>query len=458
MKTLKFNESYRPKMFKDVLGQKDNLKILDNSIKMNQVQNAYIFYGQFGLGKTTVARIFANKLICLNLDENNEPCGRCEACKEFKVSPYTAGVIEIDGASNANINEIRALKTNVAYSPKYKYNVVIIDEAQDVKGPGASALFKILEEPPENTVFILATTEYESIPGAIRSRCTPLFFHPATVDDLKMRLKHICLEQEIKATDNSLELIAKSSNGCVRDALKTLQQASVLSKCNITDESLIGIIDCDKSRIEELVKLIIKGDTVNTSQYISDNIKNVTEKHFDMVAEYIRDLMINNQSLNPNQKTTLIQIANKFLEYKRDLGMYANNNMALEFSVIESCAYMDRVVKDRKSFIKSLANTSKNTMRENSIRSSKKLDNTKIEVDKGELFVKILKLSNSDLKNMLNEHIIKLNPKDSVLEFCVESEDDKNMLREILNTEIYQKLKPILEIKGFRVRLKNNNQ
>ena len=197
---------------------------------------------------------------------------------------------------------------------------------------------------------------------------------------------------------------------------------------------------------------------MNASQYISDNIKNVTEKHFDMVAEYIRDLMINNQSLNPNQKTTLIQIANKFLEYKRDLGMYANNNMALEFSVIESCAYMDRVVKDRKSFIKSLANTSKNTMRENSIRSSKKLDNTKIEVDKGELFVKILKLSNSDLKNMLNEHIIKLNPKDSVLEFCVESEDDKNMLREILNTEIYQKLKPILEIKGFRVRLKNNNQ
>ena len=126
--SLKFNEHYRPDKFSDIIGQKENLQILDNSILTNQVQNAYIFYGGPGVGKTTAARVFAKKQICLNLDEDNEPCGKCDACVDYADNPYTAGVIEIDGASNASINEIRALKNGVKFAPKYKKNIVIIEK------------------------------------------------------------------------------------------------------------------------------------------------------------------------------------------------------------------------------------------------------------------------------------------------------------------------------------------
>lgn len=445
-KSLKFNESYRPAKFKDVVGQTGNLITLDNSIKTNQVQNAYILFGGPGTGKTSVARIYANKLICLKLDERNEPCGKCEACLDYKDNPYTAGVIEIDGASNANINEIRALKSSVAYSPKYKYNVVIIDEVQDVKGPGASALLKILEEPPSNTVFLLATTDYEAILEAIRSRCMPLYFEPVNSKHIKARLLHICLEQNIKISERALDLISEGVNGCVRDALRILQQASVSSGGNITEKNLIGLVNMEAEYVRKLINLIIQGDTTELMLFISNNVFNVTSNDFNFIAKRIRKALFSKNNVSMDAKRHLIKIANIFLTYKKDLSLYANSSMALEFASIESAIYLSENISNKKDLLNMF-------IEEGDIKKEKET----VSVNKKDLFLNMLYLSNDELEKIFESHDISLDNTGSILRFLVNTEEDKNELRTILSSDIPQKIKPLIEIEGFVVKLKNDN-
>ena len=258
VKDIKFNDMYRPGVYKDVIGQKDVLKLLDNSILLNSVQNAYIFEGESGLGKTTVARIFANKLICKHLDDNLEPCGVCEACRDFKNNPRFADIIEIDCGTDSGVDDIRSLKENLHYSPKYEYRVHIIDEAHRLSKDAFNALLKILEEPPKGNIFILVSTNPEKFLKTIKTRCFKITFKPVSSKEIESKLLEICSEQEIAITDEALYSISNGTKGGVREAIKILQQASTLSNKNIKIEHLTGLVKTEAKYIKGLLNLILK--------------------------------------------------------------------------------------------------------------------------------------------------------------------------------------------------------
>ena len=220
---------WRPQKFDEVVGQQHISQTLKNAIKNNRIAHAYIFAGPRGIGKTTTARIFAKSLNCLNL-QNGEPCNECENCQLFNTS-QSLDIIEIDGASNRRIDEIRVLRDSVKYAPMNgKYKIYIIDEVHMLTTESFNALLKTLEEPPEHVVFIFATTDVHKVPLTIISRCQRFDFRRIEVNEIKALLKKISEAEEIKIDDTSLTLIAKKADGALRDAQSLFDQ--VVSYCN----------------------------------------------------------------------------------------------------------------------------------------------------------------------------------------------------------------------------------
>ncbi len=230
-----FNK-YRPQTFGDVIGQKAAVEIITNSITRNTVSHAYLFSGSRGCGKTSAARIFAKALNCKN-PKGFEPCGECENC-----TAITAGesldVIEIDGASNNGVENIRGLKENVTLAPfNSKWKIYIIDEVHMLSTGAFNALLKTLEEPPEYVIFIMATTEPQKVPVTIRSRCQHIPFHSITPEDIYSRLNYVCECEEIKnAESDALWEISRQADGALRDALSLLEQ--VIASGDITLENV----------------------------------------------------------------------------------------------------------------------------------------------------------------------------------------------------------------------------
>ena len=216
---------YRPQTFSDVYGQKGAIDIITNSILKNRVGHAYLFSGSRGCGKTSVARIFAKALNCLNRN-GFEPCGACNNCTSI-----TAGenldVIEIDGASNNGVDNIRELKENVTLAPfTSKYKIYIVDEVHMLSQGAFNALLKTLEEPPEHVIFILATTEPHKVPVTIRSRCQHIPFHSITPQDIYKRLEEVCKAENFNFEPGALWEISRQADGALRDALSLLEQVT----------------------------------------------------------------------------------------------------------------------------------------------------------------------------------------------------------------------------------------
>ncbi len=215
---------YRPQGFDELIGQEHVQKTLSNAIISNRIAHGYIFSGQRGTGKTTVARIFAR---CLNCEKGPTatPCGVCSSCKEISAG-NSVDVIEIDAASNRGINEMREIRENVRYRPaRDRYKVFIIDEAHQITKEAFNALLKTLEEPPEWVVFILCTTEAYEIPNTIASRCQHFSFRSVDFVEVMNRMRYIVKEEGIEASDEVLSVVAHAGEGSVRDSLSALDQA-----------------------------------------------------------------------------------------------------------------------------------------------------------------------------------------------------------------------------------------
>ncbi len=280
---------YRPENFDDLVGQDYIKKVLTNSIINKRISHAYIFAGPRGTGKTSTAKIFAKAINCDNPKGGN-PCGKCSSCKAAENSP---DVIEIDAASNNGVDEVRRLIENVIIAnSELKYKVYIIDEVHMMTNSAFNALLLTLEEPPSNVIFILATTDIQSVPSTIISRCQTFSFRPITDEIIVSRLKEVCQKEKITIEDQALFGIANLSAGGLRDALGYLDQLTSLSdKITIDDvnqnyggisEKEIGnlVEALESNQLEELIKIIksIKSRGVDYEIFVKKIVDNLKSK------------------------------------------------------------------------------------------------------------------------------------------------------------------------------------
>lgn len=229
---------YRPQKFSEMVGQDTAVNLLLESLREKRLGHAYLFSGPRGCGKTTAARLVAKSLICSSPSESFEPCGECQNCIGVAQGDHL-DVIEIDGASNRGINEIRDLKTHVNLKPlSSPFKIYIIDEVHMLTEAAFNALLKTLEEPPQNVIFLLATTEPHKVPVTIRSRCQHIPFHRISIEDMIRRLEYVCAEENIPYDKETLWEISRQADGALRDALSLTEQAIALGKGELTQECI----------------------------------------------------------------------------------------------------------------------------------------------------------------------------------------------------------------------------
>lgn len=294
---------YRPLYFSDVVGQDKIVKTLKNSIITQSFGHAYMFNGSRGTGKTTVSKIFARNINCLN-PKDGECCGKCDNCKN-SFEKECVDIIEIDAASNNGVDEIRKIIDNINLVPsKLKYKVYIIDEVHMLSIGAFNALLKTLEEPPEHVVFILATTDPQKVPATIISRCQCFNFNRLPEEIIVEQLKKISKKEKIKVDTNVLEEIAYFSNGGMRDSLGLLDQLRAYTDDNITLDDfydLNGLIG-DKE-LKELVSNVLDSNVEQVLNSLNNfNIlgKNLIQIIYQ-ISEYIRNKIVDYYT-NKNQK------------------------------------------------------------------------------------------------------------------------------------------------------------
>ena len=267
---------YRPQKFEDVVGQEHITKTLRNQIENNNIGHAYLFSGTRGTGKTSTAKIFARAVNCLESIEQ-EPCNECEVCKDI-LHDNIMDVVEIDAASNNSVDDIRELRENVKYSPtKAKYKVYIIDEVHMLSQGAFNALLKTLEEPPSYVIFILATTEPHKIPATILSRCQRFDFKRVTVKDITSRMKKICVEENIEVEEKALNLIARNSQGALRDALSILDQCISFGDNKIEYKDVVELLGTvNVEQLFDLAQYIINQDTKESLKILNEFISELS--------------------------------------------------------------------------------------------------------------------------------------------------------------------------------------
>ena len=233
--------TYRPKTFEEVIGQEHIAKTLQNQIMNGHIGHAYLFTGTRGTGKTSVAKIFARAVNCLD-PQNGSPCGKCANCLKLQ-NDNDINVIEMDAASNNKVDDVREIREKVKFMPvDVKYKVYIIDEVHMLTDSAFNALLKTLEEPPKHIIFILATTEVHKLPQTILSRCVRFDFRLVSVKELMAHLEKIFKKEKIECDEESLKLIATAGEGSVRDTLSIADSIASYCQGKITKEETLKIL------------------------------------------------------------------------------------------------------------------------------------------------------------------------------------------------------------------------
>lgn len=309
---------WRPQRFEDVVGQEHITSTLKNAIKEKRIAHAYLFTGPRGVGKTTTARILAKTLNCEN-SKNSEPCNECEMCKSIQNS-QSIDIIEIDGASNRGIDEIRSLRDSVKYAPtRGKYKVYIIDEVHMLTKESFNAFLKTLEEPPEHIIFIFATTDVHKVPLTIISRCQRYDFRRIQLDKIKETLKMIADEEKIKIDDKTLTIIAKKADGALRDAESYFDQVVAFSKGKIDAELVTQMLNLiDEEIFFKISDAVIEKDfkvVFQTSEKIYENGWDFGD-FVDGLIEHFRNILSATVTDSTNSIETADIYKTRYLEYK----------------------------------------------------------------------------------------------------------------------------------------------
>lgn len=290
---------YRPKTFDEVLGQEHVTTTLKNQIISGNIGHAYLFSGTKGTGKTSTAKIFSRAVNCLH-PVNGNPCNECEICKGI-MDESIMDVIEMDAASNRKIEDIRELKDKVIYPPaKAKYKIYIVDEVHMLTNQAFNALLKTLEEPPRHLIFILATTDVQKLPQTIISRCQRFDFRRLTSRDIVSNMRNILDKLNVKIDDSILHLIARNSDGAMRDALSLLDQLISYSS-NLTYQDalkILGIANMDFifSLVENIKNRKIEDSLLAINDIIQEG-KDIIQFIKDLIYHY-RNLLIAKTSNN----------------------------------------------------------------------------------------------------------------------------------------------------------------
>lgn len=286
---------YRPQILEEIVGQEHVKKALANAISLNKIAHAYLFTGPRGTGKTSTARILAKSLNCVN-GPTVTPCGKCASCVDIANST-PLDVVEIDAASNRSVNDAQNILEKIQYAPvNGKYKIYIIDEVHMLTVQAFNALLKTLEEPPENVVFILATTEVHKVLDTIKSRCQRFDFKRITTDDIAKHLKHIAKLEKINIEDDAIMTIAKNAAGGMRDSLALLDQLSVLDteKAITTEDinSLLGRLSFDV--LNKLTECIINSKPSDAIEILEQvyNSGNEPSQILLNLLNYLKNILI----------------------------------------------------------------------------------------------------------------------------------------------------------------------
>ena len=322
----------RPGRFEDLIGQDFVVATLQKSIDKGKIAHAYLFSGPRGCGKTSSARILAKALNC-EKGMNRTPCGECASCKEI-TKGASLDVIEIDGASNTSVNDVRQIKDEVLFPPNSsRYKIYIIDEVHMLSTSAFNALLKTIEEPPPYIIFIFATTELHKVPATIKSRCQHFNFRLVSVEQLKDTLKDACDELNIKAEDEALYWIAKEATGSVRDAYTLFDQVASFSEENITMQKIqekLGLTSLDS--ISSLLSFCALGNAKEAINTFNDILQNGVsiEQFITDLASYLRALLLVKQGI---EKEALLGF-NKERLSKDVLNAWNENQIEIAFSIM----------------------------------------------------------------------------------------------------------------------------
>lgn len=319
---------YRPQKFEDVVGQEHVVQAFKNSIKQHRVHHAYLLTGTRGIGKTTIARIFAKALNC-DHGPTDTPCGVCSACQEISAGVYP-DVIEIDAASQTKVDDTRQLLDNANYPPikgSNKFKIYIIDEVHMLTTSSFNALLKTLEEPPANVKFVLATTDPHKIPATVLSRCLQFQLSALNMDEIKRQLKFVCEAENIEIEEKALPPLARAARGSMRDALSLCDQAIALGNNKLTEDVVLNMLGTVGDHLikEILELLIVKSNPGNPqAQMAVDGTPALdVSKEFVDVLKVIRKKAPNYKSLIEEMVTVFHDLALFQLVGNHDLEIFS---------------------------------------------------------------------------------------------------------------------------------------
>ncbi|GBR72616.1 DNA polymerase III gamma/tau subunits [Candidatus Termititenax aidoneus] len=360
MAYLALYRKYRSQDFDTIIGQRPIVQTLKNALQQDKLAHAYIFAGPRGTGKTSLARILAKALNCAD-GVTIKPCCQCPMCEKIR-DGTAVDIIELDAASNRGIDEIRKLREQVNYNPleqNCRYKVYIIDEAHMLTTEAFNALLKTLEEPPGQTVFVLATTEIQKIPPTILSRCQRFDFKRITVPEIEAHLKAICQKENVTVDDRTVNYLARLADGCMRDALSLLDRLISAEGAAITfDQALAALGSALNTALAELLEKIIARELTGaleiTGRWIADG-KDLRQVGRDLL-DCLRDLLLLSLraeqalDLSAEDLAALQSVADQTTaaELKRMIAVFAraeqdmrwnpNVRLVFELAVMELCA------------------------------------------------------------------------------------------------------------------------